>query len=169
VVCQTITLTQTSVPLWRLHEPTRLPPTFHVGGSRTSLKDTSKKPSGWTKNMAGDTILPATIQTMTILLMPLILTSELFSGELLDDFLTTEDLQSSDLHPLNWASISMTKKELIEAVGDHWTDRRKKKKSSPETSSSLEVTKKKLQTKTSKSLSQMQQQLLMLQFTDRTA
>jgi hypothetical protein len=82
--------------------------------------------------MAGDTILPATIPMMTTLSLPLISTSELSSGELLDNFLIMEDLQLNNLHPLNWASVSMTKKESTEAVGDHWTGKKTKKKNSPE-------------------------------------
>jgi hypothetical protein len=42
-----------------------------------------------------------------------------------------EALQLNDLHPSNWASVSTTKKELTEAVGDHWMGKKTKKKNSP--------------------------------------
>jgi hypothetical protein len=125
-----------------------------------SLKDTSKKLSGWTKNMAGDTILPATIPRTTILSSLLISISDLSSGELLENFLTTEDLQLNDLHLSNWDFAFTTKKELIEAVGDHWTEKKKRRKNNPEVHSSLEVTTKILQTKTLRFLPQTQQQQL---------
>jgi hypothetical protein len=133
---------------------------FHVGGSRTSLNDTSRKPSGLTKNTAGDTILPATTLQTKIPSSLWTLTSELSSGELLENFLTTEDLQLNDQHQSNWVSESTTKKGLIEAAGDHWTDNQIRKKSNPETRSSLEARTKTPQTKTSKSLPQTQQQQL---------
>jgi hypothetical protein len=133
---------------------------FHIGGSRTFLKDTSKKPSGWTKNMAGDTTPPAMIPLTAILSSPLISILDLSSGELLENFLTTEDLQLNDLHQSNWDFASTTRKELTEAIGGHWTGKKTKRKNSPEAHSSLEVITKKFQTKISKSLPQTQQQQL---------
>jgi hypothetical protein len=97
---------------------------------------------------------------MTIASSQWTLTSDISSGELLENFLITEDLQLKDQHQSNWVSESTMKKGLIEAAGDHWMEKTIQKKSSPVTSSSLEATTKTLQTKTSISLPQTQQQSL---------
>jgi hypothetical protein len=97
---------------------------------------------------------------MTILSLLLILILDLSSGELLEDFLTTEDLQLNDLHPSNWDFAFTMKKEWTEVIGGHWTEKKKKRKNPPKVHSSLEVTMKILQTKTSRFLPQTQQQQL---------
>jgi hypothetical protein len=129
----------------------------HIGGSKTYPNNTSKKRSGWTKNTAGDIILPATSPTMTTLSLPLTSVSKHSSGELLGNSQTTEDLQLNDQHPLNWDSASMMKKGLIEVIGVHWTEKKKKKRNSLEAHSNSEVTTMTPQTKTSTSLPLTQQ------------
>jgi hypothetical protein len=132
----------------------------HIGGIKTYPNNTSKKLSGWTKNTAGDTILPATIPQTTTLSLPLTSISKHSSGELLGNSQITEDLQLNDQHPLNWDSESTMKRELTEVIGVHWTEKKTKKRNHLEAHSNLEVTMTKPQKKTSTFLPLTQQQQL---------
>jgi hypothetical protein len=131
---------------------------FNVGGIITYQSDILKKQSGLQNTMAGDTILPVVTTAMKNLQQSTS-TSKPYSGELLNKSLTKDSL-SNIQHPLNLDSVSMTKRELIGAVGDHWTEKQKKKKNNLKQPFHLEVTTLTPQIKILQSLPLTQQQQL---------